>query len=50
MLLANTKYTREQIIQWHNGFLKDCPKGELDKKVIFYKMILKLKFNMIFFK
>lgn len=37
MLLANTKYTREQILQWHNGFLKDCPKGELDKKVIFFQ-------------
>ncbi len=32
LLLANTQYTREQIVQWHAGFLKDCPKGELDKK------------------
>jgi len=32
LLLANTQYTKEQIIQWHSGFLKDCPKGELDKK------------------
>jgi Ca2+-binding EF-hand superfamily protein len=32
MLLNNTKYSREQIQQWHAGFLKDCPKGLLDKK------------------
>lgn len=32
MLLANTQYTREQIMQWHRGFLKDCPSGQLDKK------------------
>lgn len=33
MLLANTQYTREQIVQWHKGFIKDCPSGQLDKKV-----------------
>jgi neurocalcin delta len=32
LLIANTTFNREQIIQWHEGFLKDCPKGELDKK------------------
>lgn len=31
-LLNNTHYTREEILRWHAGFLKDCPKGELDKK------------------
>lgn len=31
-LLANTRYSREEIYKWHAGFLKDCPKGELDKK------------------
>lgn len=32
LLIANTNFDREQIISWHQGFLKDCPKGELDKK------------------
>ncbi|CAF0716363.1 unnamed protein product [Brachionus calyciflorus] len=31
-LLNNTHYTKEEILRWHAGFLKDCPKGELDKK------------------
>jgi neurocalcin delta len=31
-LLNNTHYSREEIHRWHAGFLKDCPKGELDKK------------------
>lgn len=31
-LLRNTHYNRDQIIKWHNGFILDCPKGELDKK------------------
>lgn len=32
LLLANTSFTREEIITWHQGFLKDCPNGKLDKK------------------
>jgi neurocalcin delta len=31
-LMTNTRYTRDEILRWHDGFLKDCPKGELDKK------------------
>ena len=26
-LMANTSFTREEILQWHAGFIKDCPKG-----------------------
>jgi len=32
LLLANTSFTREEIKKWHEGFIKDCPKGQLDKK------------------
>lgn len=32
LLLANTSFSREEILTWHAGFLKDCPKGQLDKK------------------
>lgn len=31
-LQKNTRYTKDEILRWHQGFLKDCPKGELDKK------------------
>mgnify|MGYP002784902968 CR=1 FL=1 len=31
-LLRNTNYNRQQILKWHQGFLLDCPTGELDKK------------------
>jgi Ca2+-binding EF-hand superfamily protein len=31
-LVANTSFTREEIVKWHEGFIKDCPKGSLDKK------------------
>lgn len=31
-LMSHTRYTKDEIIRWHQGFLKDCPKGELDKK------------------
>ena len=27
LLLANTSFTREEIYQWHAGFIRDCPKG-----------------------
>jgi Ca2+-binding EF-hand superfamily protein len=27
LLLANTSFTREEILKWHEGFIKDCPKG-----------------------
>jgi hypothetical protein len=30
-LLKNTNYNRQQILKWHQGFLLDCPTGELDK-------------------
>ena len=31
-LLKNTTFNEQQILNWHQQFLKDCPKGELDKK------------------
>lgn len=31
LLLANTSFTREEIHKWHEGFIKDCPKGQLSK-------------------
>ena len=31
-LVANTHFTPDQIRAWHAGFIKDCPKGELDKR------------------
>lgn len=31
-LQNNTHFNREQILEWHSGFIKDCPKGKLDKK------------------
>jgi len=32
LLKANTKYSEQEIRQWHAGFLRDCPNGKLDKK------------------
>jgi Ca2+-binding EF-hand superfamily protein len=32
LLLVNTSFTRDEIKKWHEGFIKDCPKGRLDKK------------------
>lgn len=32
LLLNNTHFNRKQIEEWHTGFIKDCPKGKLDKK------------------
>jgi len=34
-LTKNTTYSRQQIQDWHQGFLRDCPNGKLDKKEIF---------------
>lgn len=31
-LLDNTHYSLDEIKRWHEGFLKDCPSGVLDKK------------------
>ncbi|CAF3771579.1 unnamed protein product [Rotaria magnacalcarata] len=31
-LTKNTSYSREQIQEWHQGFLHDCPYGKVDKK------------------
>lgn len=41
LLEKNTRYTKEEIISWHTGFLKDCPTGKLDKKQFLnvYKVI-----------
>ena len=42
LLLANTSFTRDEIHKWHEGFIKDCPKGQLDKKkfVDAYKVVI----------
>ncbi|CAF1153606.1 unnamed protein product [Rotaria sp. Silwood1] len=32
LLKANTKFSEQEIRQWHTGFLRDCPTGKLDKK------------------
>lgn len=31
-LMENTSFKREEIIKWHEGFIKDCPSGQLNKK------------------
>lgn len=31
-LLARTKFTKQEILDWWHGFLADCPTGLLDKK------------------
>jgi len=31
-LTKNTTYSKQQIQDWHQGFLRDCPNGKLDKK------------------
>lgn len=35
LLLANTSFTRQEIIKWHEGFIKDCPKGKIFLKFLF---------------
>ncbi|CAF1258640.1 unnamed protein product [Rotaria magnacalcarata] len=32
LLRANTNFTDYEISQWHQGFIRDCPNGRLDKK------------------
>ncbi|CAF0778260.1 unnamed protein product [Rotaria sordida] len=34
-LTKNTTYSKQQIQDWHQGFLRDCPNGKLDKKKFF---------------
>ncbi len=31
-IMANTNFTRSQIVQWHESFIRDCPNGKLSKK------------------
>jgi recoverin len=31
-LTKNTKYTPEQVRQWHEAFLRDCPNGKLTSR------------------
>jgi Ca2+-binding EF-hand superfamily protein len=32
MLLANTNFSRQEIEEWHAGFMRDCPNARLNKK------------------
>lgn len=32
LLLENTSFNKEEILDWHNGFLKDCPTGRMNKE------------------
>ncbi|CAF1069488.1 unnamed protein product, partial [Didymodactylos carnosus] len=31
-LQENTEFSKEQIVDWYEGFILDCPTGELTKK------------------
>jgi len=31
-LVENTSFSRENIIEWHKGFMEDCPDGNMDKE------------------
>lgn len=31
-IMQNTKFNREDILEWWSGFVEDCPSGRLDKK------------------
>ena len=39
-LMESTSFNRIEIIKWHEGFIRDCPKGRLNKKkfIEFYKV------------
>jgi hypothetical protein len=38
LLLNNTHFNRKQIEEWHSGFIKDCPKGWIQIKKIFFNL------------
>ena len=42
MLVANTDFSREKIIEWFNEFKDECKDGALDKKsfIRFYRELL----------
>lgn len=31
-IMDTTSFKREEIIKWHEGFIKDCPSGQLNKR------------------
>ncbi|KAI8903766.1 hypothetical protein EDD86DRAFT_214192 [Gorgonomyces haynaldii] len=30
--MKKTRFTQKELVQWHRGFVKDCPSGQMDKK------------------
>lgn len=42
-IMSNTDFNREQVVNWHNDFKKQCPTGRLTKAdfINFYKKLIK---------
>ncbi len=47
-IMENTSFKREEIIKWHEGFIKDCPKVNIYFKFDFRYFIH--KYLSLFFK
>lgn len=41
IIIENTSFDRDQILEWHTGFLSDCPDGKMnkDKFKLFYNRL-----------